>query len=229
MRNLCRLAVLLLLLGSGPAVAQVPEDRVEAALVHWRAASWYVRLGNGDVAALEADTFRDKWKALGPGGPASVAALADTASLALETNDTVTAGRVLSGIGDALAEARRAAGQQGFPELIRAYRDTVERLAGLMVMSDHRGSDAFDPALKAEVRSATVAASEAAARLAPRTPARWASEPKFRTLLQQNIDGLAAVIAAIDRPRTQTGALEVAGLISVARANYNLLFLSYGY
>ena len=71
--------------------------------------------------------------------------------------------------------------------------------------------------------------SEAASRLLPQAPARWANQPTFRTLLQQNIDGLAAVIAAIDRPRTQTGALEVAGLISAARANYNLLFLSYGY
>ncbi len=222
--------ILLLLLGAGPAPAQPSDEALEAALVHWRAASWYVRLGNGDVAALEADAFRDRWKALGPSAPAGVAALADTAALALETSDTVTAGRVLGAIGDALAEVRRAAGQQGFPEAIRAYRDTVERLAGMMVMSDHRGSsDAFDPALKAEVRSATVAAREAASRVGPQTPARWANEPKFRTLLQQNIDGLAAVIAALDRPRTQTGALEVAGLISVARANYNLLFLSYGY
>jgi hypothetical protein len=188
-----------------------------------------VRLGNGDVAALEADAFRDKWKALGPSVPAGIANLADTAALALETNDTVTAGRVLGAIGDALTEARRSAGQQGFPEAVRAYRDTVERLTGMMVMSDHRGSDAFDPTLKAEVRRATVAAGEAVARLAPLTPSRWASDPKFRGLLQQNIDGLAAVLAAIDRPRTQTGALEVAGLISVARANYNLLFLSYGY
>ena len=162
--------------------------------------------------------------------PAGVTALADTAALALETNDTVTAGRTLGAIGDRLAEARRAAGPPGFPEAMRAYRDTVERLAGMMVMSDHRGSsDVFDPALKVEVRAATVTAAGAASRLAPQVPPRWVNDQKFRTLLQQNIDGLAAVIAAIDRPRTQTGALEVAGLISAARANYNLLFLSYGY
>jgi len=220
---------ILLLLGAFPAWAQPGDDAFEAALVHWRAASWYVRLGNGDVAALEADTFRDKWKALGPSAPAGVAALADTAALALETNDTVTAGRTLGAIGDALAAARQASGQPGFPEAMRAYRDSVERLAGMMVMGDHRGSGAFDPALKAEVRGATVAASQAASRLAPLTPARWGSDPKFRGLLQQNAEGLAAVLAAIDRPRTSTGALEVAGLISVARANYNLLFLSYGY
>lgn len=219
---------LLLLFSAVAAPAQPSDEALEAALVHWRAASWYVRLGNSDVAALEVDAFREKWKAIGT--PASVAGSADTAALALETNDPVTAGRTLSAIGDALAEARRAVGQPGFPELMRAYRDTVERLAGLMVMSDHRGSsDAFDPALKAEVRGATVEAREAASRLAPQIPAHWVNDPKYRTLLQQNIDGLAAVIAGIDRPRTQTGALEVAGLISVARANYNLLFLSYGY
>jgi hypothetical protein len=199
--------VLLLLLGAVPAPAQPSDEALEAALVHWRAASWYVRLGNDDVAALEADAFRDKWRALGPSAPAGVTALADTAALALETNDTVTAGRTLGAIGDRLAEARRAAGPPGFPEAMRVYRDTVERLAGLMVMSDHRGtSDTFDPALKAEVRGATVAAAEAASRLLPQAPARWANQPTFRTLLQQNIDGLAAVIAA-----------------------YNLLFLSYGY
>lgn len=219
----------LLLLGAFPAWAQPSDEALEAALTHWRSASWYVRLGNGDVAALEADAFRDKWNALGPGAPANIATLADTAVLALETNDTVTAGRVLGAVGDALAEARRAAGQQGFPEAIRAYRGTVERLAGMMVMSEHRGSETFDPTLRSEVRRATVAASEAAVRLAAQTPARWANDARFRTLLQQNVDGLAAVLAAIDRPRTPTGALEVAGLISAARANYNLLFLSYGY
>lgn len=221
--------VLFFLLGASPVLSQPSDEALEAALVHWRAASWYVRLGNGDVAALEADSFRDKWKALGPSAPAGVATLAETAALALETNDTVTAGRTLGAIGDALAVARQAAGQPGFPEAMRTYRDTVERLAGMMVMSDHRGSDTFDPTLKADVRGATVAASQAASRLGPLTPTRWANDPKFRTLLQQNIDGLTAVMAAIDRPRTSSGALEVAGLISVVRANYNLLFLICGY
>lgn len=228
MIRLAPLALIALLLAVSPAAAQSAEDRLEAALVHWRAASWYVRLGNTDVAALEADSFREKWKAVVEGSPA-VAGMADNAVLALETTDTVTAGRTLGAIGDALAEARRAAGSSGFPEVIRAYRDTVERLTGMMVMSEHRGTDGFDPALRAEVRAATVAASEAAGRLGPQAPPRWANDPKFRGLVQQNIDGLAAVLAGIDRPRTSTGALEVAGLISVARANYNLLFLNYGY
>lgn len=228
MIRLAPLALIALLLATGSAAAQSAEDRLESALVHWRAASWYVRLGNGDVAALEADSFREKWKAVVEGPPV-VAGMADNAALALETNDTVTAGRTLGAIGDALAEARRAAGSSGFPEVIRAYRDAVERLGGMMAMSEHRGSNTFDPALKAEVRAAAVAVQERAVALAPATPARWANDANFQGLVRQNRDGIAAVIAAIDRPRPPAIGLEVAGLISVARANYNLLFLSYGY
>jgi hypothetical protein len=161
----------LLVLGAGSAIAQNADDRLETALVHWRAASWYVRLGNIDVAAIEVDGFREKWKAVAE-GPASVAGLADNAALALETNDPVTAGRTLGAIGDALAQARKTTGASGFPELIRDYRDAVERLGGMMAMSEHRGSNTFDPALKAEVRAAAVAVQERAAALAPATPAR---------------------------------------------------------
>ena len=221
-------AVLLLVLGAGAATAQTAEDRLEAALGHWRAASWYVRLGNADVAAIEADGFREKWKAVTE-GPASVGGLADNVVVALETSDTVTAGRLLGAIGDALAEARRAAGWSGFPDAMRNYRDAVERLAGLMTMSEHRGSNTFDPALKAEVRASAVAVQQRAAALTPAAPSRWANDGRFQGLVRQNLDGIAAVIAAIDRPRPPAIGLEVAGLISVARANYNLLFLNYGY
>ncbi len=70
----------------------------------------------------------------------------------------------------------------------------------------------------------------AAAALEPATPPRWAGDPKFRTLVRQNVDGVATLIAAIDRatPFPASG-LEIAGLISVMRSNYYLLFLSYGY
>jgi hypothetical protein len=222
------LMAVLLVLGASTAAAQTAEDRLEAALVHWRAASWYVRLGNTDVAALEVDSFREKWRAVAE-GPASIAGMADNAALALETNDPVTAGRTLAAIGDTLAEARRAAGSAGFPEAIRAYRDAVERLGGMMTMSEHRGSNTFEPALKAEVRAAVVEVRQRAAALSPATPPRWQNDASFHGLVRQNMEGIAAVLAAIDRPQPPAIGLEVAGLISVARANYNLLFLSYGY
>lgn len=213
------------------AGAQLPEDALEPALTHWRAASWYLRTDNADVAALELESFREKWQALGAAAPSGVTTLAETASVAFSTNDTVTANRTLGAIGDRLAEARRLTGQSGFPEAMRRYRDDIEGMASLMRMSEQRGSDRpLDPALKAEVRRAALVAREGAAALPPAVPPRWKDDSQLRTLLTQNVDGIAALIQAIDRtqPPLASG-LEIAGLISVARANYNLLFLGYGY
>lgn len=213
------------------AAAQTSEDALEPAWTHWRAASWYLRTDNADVAALELESFREKWQALGAAAPAGIAGLAETASVAFSTNDTVTANRTLGAIGDTLAEARRQAGQRGFPEAMRRYRDDLEGLASRMRMSEQRGSDRpLDPALKADVRRAAVVVGETAAALAPAVPARWKDDSQLRTLLAQNVDGIAGLIQAIDRSQQPlaTG-LEIAGLISVARANYNLLFLNYGY
>lgn len=76
-----------------------------------------------------------------------------------------------------------------------------------------------------------VEAPTAAARLPPLTPARRASVANYRELLQHNVDGLRNLLASVDRgsPRgIGLDGLEVAGLIAIARANYNLMFLNYG-
>ena len=51
---------------AGPAAARGPNPAaaLEAALDHWRAASWYVRIGDENVSAIEIDTFRDTWGAV---------------------------------------------------------------------------------------------------------------------------------------------------------------------
>ncbi len=221
--------VLAVLAGAGPALAQSADDAFEAALGHWRAASWYTRIGNVDVAAIEADSFREKVAALGPAAPAGIPSLAEIAAVALEGADLPTAARALSAIGDRLAEARRQAGLAGFPDSVRAYRNAIERMAGLLRMSEQRGAGLLEPGLKAEVRRAAVATAGTAAALEPATPPRWAGDPRFRTLVRQNADGVTALIAAIDRERPPASGLEIAGLISVVRSNYYLLFLSYGY
>jgi len=218
------------LLWTSVAGAQVNDDALEPAWMHWRAASWYLRTDNADVAALELEAFRDKWQALGAAAPAGIAALAETASVALGTNDAVTASRTLGAIGDRLAEARRQAGQAGFPEAMRRYRDDIEGMARHLRVSEQRGSDRpLEAGLKAEVRRAAVVTEGSVKQLAPLIPARWKDDGQLRTLVTQNIDGVAALLAAIDRTQSPASGLEIAGLISVVRANYNLLFLNYGY
>ena len=222
------LLVLMALLAASGGVAQTSDDALEAALVHWRAASWYVRIGNPDVAALEIESFREKWPAAAIDAP-NIVALTETSAVALETNDPVTAGRSLAAIGDTLAARRREAGQTGFPEAMRGYRDAVVRLSDLLSMSEQRGGAPFDPALRAEVRDATTDTLGAVTQLPPVVPARWAGDEKFRELLQQNIESVRGLLAAIDRPSPRASGLEIAGLINVVRSNYNLMFLNYGY
>jgi hypothetical protein len=225
---IARALLVLMLLAATGVRAQVNEDALEAALAHWRAASWYVRIGNNDVAALEIESFREAWPAAGIDAPA-IEALAETAALALETNDPPTAGRSLGAIGDTLAELRRQAGQSGFPEAMRAYRDAVVRLSGLLSMSEQRGGGPFDERVRGEVWAETSATAEAVARLRPLAPPRWAGDAKFGQLLDQNIDGVRGLLAALDRPSPRASGLEIAGLINVVRSNYYLMFLSYGY
>src|SRR5258708_147752 len=67
MRCLRAAVLLLAAIAFGPAAAQTrspADDTLESALVHWRAASWYSRLGNDDVTAIEIDSFRTAWQAV---------------------------------------------------------------------------------------------------------------------------------------------------------------------
>src|SRR5690606_8147377 len=94
-----------------------------------------------------------------------VPALADTAALALETDDAATAGRSLGAIGDTLAELRRQAGLSGFPEAMRDYRDAVVRLSDILSMSEQRAGAPFEAAQREAVRAAATESLEAARRL----------------------------------------------------------------
>lgn len=219
------------LLWASAATAQAPEVVLEPALAHWRAASWYLRTDNADVAALELEAFRDKWQALGAAAPAEIAGLAEAASVALGTNDVVTASRTLGAIGDRLAAIRQQAGQAGFPEAMRRYRSDIDAMASLLRVSEQRGSDRpLEASLKAEVRRAALVTETSVNALPPGVPERWKDDKQLHTLLTQNVEGVTALLQAIDRtqPPVASG-LEIAGLISVVRANYNLLFLNYGY
>lgn len=236
------LLLVLCLAGSlHPAAAQAPsaDDALEAALVHWRAASWYARIGDGNLTAIEIDAFGDDWRtmaalpgpALHAGDPRwadtakQIARLSDAAAGQIEHNDMGTAAATLAQIGDALAGSRQRASTTGFPDEMRRLREIVERLHRLLPFEPQRRGAPFDDALRARVSSATDEAVTAATSLPTLVPSRWAADEKLKTLLAQNLDGLRTLREALDR---KASGLEVAGLLGVIHANYNLLFLDYG-
>src|SRR4051794_11152801 len=62
-----RISLLLVLCLVGflyPAAGQTPsaDDALETALMHWRAASWYARLGDSNLTAIEIEAFDDDWR-----------------------------------------------------------------------------------------------------------------------------------------------------------------------
>jgi hypothetical protein len=220
--------------------AQSADDAFEAALVHWRAASWYARLGDSSLTAIEIEAFGDDWRAVAGlrANPAlhtrdprwsdtvrRIAQLSDTASGQIERNVVVGAAATLAQIGDALAESRQRAGTRGFPDEMRRLREIVERLHRLLPFEPQRRGAPFDDALRARVSSATDEALATATALAPLMPQRWAGDEKLKSLLAQNLDGLRTLREVLDR---KASGLEVAGVLGVVHANYNLLFLGYG-
>lgn len=242
--------VIALLAGLGtsvPAPAQTapsPDDMLQQALGHWRAASWYVRLGDDNVTGIEIDAFRIAWENVAslspnarppshsgdPQWPATVteiSALADTAVTAIDGDDEAGAAQALTKIGDALAASRQRAGTTGFPDVVRRYRDAVERLSGLVNFNEQRQGASFDAARRAEVRAAAVDCASAVATLMPAIPPRWAHDAKLEGVIRQNVDGIRTVLAELDRQPPASG-LEIAAAINVARSNYYLLFLNYG-
>jgi hypothetical protein len=227
-----------------PAAAQKPsaDDTLETALTHWRAASWYVRLGDNNLTAIEIETFDEEWHRVMDLPPDArptlhardprwtdtvkqIAQLGDDASGQIERSDVAAAAATLAKIGDALAASRKRAGSQGFPEAIRQLGAAVERLHRLLPFEPQRRGASFDDALRAQVSSATDAAVAAEKALPSLVPARWAADAKLTSLLDQNLGGLRNLREALDR---KASGLEVAGLLGVVHANYNLLFLGYG-
>jgi hypothetical protein len=224
-----------------PAEAQnAVDDSYTAAMEHWRAASWYVRLKDDTLGCIETDTFRSEWgrveRAAKP--PATyardarwretarqVGELGDTAGRKCEDGNLVGTAEALSLVGDALAEARKRAGTQGFPDAMRRLRGQVERLHELLPFEPQRRGGTFDEALRARVTQAATDALLEAERLPKLAPQPVARDDKFKSLIAQNLDGLRNLREALKRGAP---GLEVAGQISVVHANYNLLFLNFG-
>ncbi len=230
-------ALLALLISCAPARAQSFDDALEAALGPWRAASWYARTGNSGVAALEAEEFQARWRALvaqfatppDPFGrdPAwsetlrGIDGAAGSAVDALGRDDAATGARTLRQIGEALSDLRARNGVVGFSDQVAKYRDAVDRLSDLSL------DDRLDPARIAALRSLTERTAEAVAALERNVPSRWRADHAMEGLLRQNREGVAALVAALTRPDIPS-TLEIVGLIGVVRANYNLLFLRFG-
>jgi hypothetical protein len=245
MRALSGLVLGLLLAVAAPAAAQTtstPDGVLEDALSHWRAASWYVHLGDDNVTAIEIDSLRLAWQnvaalpadqrpslyAKDPRWPATVAAiskLADDAADAVDTGDKAEADKDLTRIGDDLADSRRRAGTAGFSDAVRRYRDAVMRLSSLIDFQEQRRGTPFDDAKRAEVRQAAADCSAAATALDTSVPVRWASDQKLKQLIRQNRDSVASVTSALDQ---RASGLDVAAAVNVLRSNYYLLFLNYG-
>jgi hypothetical protein len=240
MRGAVLALLMLMLMPCTSAQAQSFDDMLEAALEPWRAASWYARTGNASVAALEAEEFRTRWRALAerfvsPPDPfgrdpawsemlVRIDDAAGSAADALGRDDAATGGRALRQVGDALAELRARNGIAGFSDRVAHYRDAVDRLFEL---SPDERLDRVDPSRIAALRGLTDRAAATVAALEGNVPERWRADPAMDGLLRQNRDGVAALAAALARPEAPSG-LEVNGLIGVVRANYNLLFLRFG-
>src|SRR5258708_7947691 len=154
-----------------------------------------------------------------------IADLSDVASGQIDRHDVTGVAGTLTRIGDALADSRQRAGTQGFPDGMRRLREIVERLHRLLPFEPQRRGAPFDDALRERVSAATNEALAMATSLTPLVPPRWANDEKLKSLLAQNLDGLRTLREALDR---KAPGLEVAGLLGVVHANYNLLFLGYG-
>lgn len=232
--NKSRIAILALavcLTVTPGARAQTFDDRLEAALAHWRAATWYARTGDIGVAGLELEEFRDAWTSLPQPAAAQaqaweetsrqVAGAAEMAAQALTREDGPSSAKALRDIGDALAAWRKQNGIEGFSDRVASYRDMIDQIAALVP------SERVDATALIALRAAAQKVVSAAQRLADNKPARWRGQAQFETLVQQNIDGANVLLAALQRADIPS-ALEVIGLVRVVRSNYNLLFLHFG-
>jgi hypothetical protein len=231
-----------LLLGfAATALAQgkSSDDALEAAMVNWRAATWYLRIGDSNLGAIETESLANAWETVQKAGvpsshakdprwretAAEIGRLADAAQHQVEDNDVASAVRNLAQIGDDLAASRKRAGVSGFADAMRRYGGAVEEMHKLLPFEVQRRGGAFGPDLRVQVQRAADASAAAVNALPGLVPQRWANDDKLKSLLAQNADSVKAVRDALAR---QASGQEVAGLISVVHANYNLMFLNYG-
>lgn len=249
MRRLSRWVTVTAVLGlmalAGPLAAQTSsaaDDAYEQAMSHWRAATWYSRLGDANIAAIEVDTLFTTWQVVAalpanerpslyqkdPNWPQTLAAvttLVVEAAHAADGNDTKATAADLEKIGDDLAAARQRAGTVGFSDAVRRYQATVDRLSGLMSFAAQRQGAPFDDTRRAAVQNATAACAAAATALTTAIPPRWVDDTKLKSLIRQNLDSIKTLQGEL----AQHGSgLKIAAAINVLRSNYALLFLSYG-
>lgn len=234
-----RLAVLLVLLPLG-VVAQSFSDALDEALSHWRASVWYSSTGNSGVASLEVTEFAAQWRALAEktrGAPPppymgdaqwngfldQVSAQADGASEALSRDDLAAGRQSLREIGASFAGLRARNGIVSFSDHVARFGEIVEALHDL---AERRGT--LDEARRVLIRATAVQGAVAVVQLSASAPKKHYDDPEFQRLLTQNRDGLTALMAALVRQEPPPDAYEIAGLISVVHANYNILFLRYG-
>ena len=245
MRALAAAFLALLLCFSASAIAQTrshADDVLEDALSHWRAATWYSRLGDDNITAIETESLRNSWAVVAalPAGErpslyakdahwpetvAEIAKLSEQAATAADRGDASQTDAALARVGDALAEARKRAGISGFADAVRRYRDAVDRLSGLVKFAEQRRGASFDEAQRAQVKQAAADCAGALAAAGHAIPPRWHDDEKLKELIKQNLDSVAAVRTGLDRGAS---GLEIAAAINVVRSNYYLLFLSYG-
>jgi hypothetical protein len=235
--------ILLILIGlcaAAPALAQSFSETLDEALSHWRAAVWYSSTGNAGVASLEAAEFATQWRALAEktrGAPpppfmgdkqwdelaSQVSTQAEAASAALARDDLAAGRQSLKEIGASFAALRARNGIVGFPDHVARYGEIV---AALHDLAERRGK--LDEARRVLIRATAMQGSIAVVQLGASAPKRHYDDPEFQRLLTQNRDGLNALMAALVRAEPPPDAYEVAGLISVVHANYNIFFLRYG-
>lgn len=234
-----RLAILLLLLPF-MASAQSFVESLDQALSHWRAAVWYSSTGNAGVASLEAAEFATQWQALAektrsaPPPPfmgdkkwdelaGQVSTQAEAARDALGRDDLAAGRQSLREIGASFAALRARNGIVGFSDHVARYGEIV---AALHDLAERRGK--LDEARRVLIRATAVQGSIAVVQLGASAPQRHYDDPEFQRLLGQNREGLSALLAALVRAEPAPDAYEIAGLISVVHANYNIFFLRYG-
>jgi hypothetical protein len=234
-----RLAVLLMLLPLG-AFAQSFSDALDEALSHWRASVWYSSTGNSGVASLEVMEFATQWRTLAEktrGAPPppfmgdaqwngfldQVSAQAEAASEALSRDDLAAGRQSLKEIGNAFAALRARNGIVNFSDHVARFGEIVEALHDL---AERRGT--LDEARRVLIRATAVQGAVAVVQLSASAPKKHYDDPEFQRLLTQNREGLTALMAALVRQEPPPDAYEIAGLVSVVHANYNILFLRYG-
>ena len=239
------LVLLALLIVPAAASAQTnshADDVLEAALVHWRAATWYAHIRDDNVTGIELDAFRTTWQAVAalpadaqpslyekdpqwPEVTAAVGKLADQAVMAADGSDTAAAETALIQVDDALTASRRRAGSTGFSDSMHRFRDAVTRLTSLISFAEQRQGASFDAAQRAQVKQAADACAEALTAMTAAIPPRWAGDEKLKGLIRQNEETINSIRAGLDRGLP---GLDIAAAINVERSNYYLLFLGYG-